>query len=128
MKKNLLLFALLLLISGAMYGQDTPTLSVNPTSLDDFAYVFGSGPSESRPVSVSGTDLTADVTVNASQDFEVDLNEDGDFSQPVSLTPTDGSLNATVYVRMKAGLSQGPHNGSLTVASTGVESITVSLN
>ena len=68
--------------------------------------------------------------MNASQDFQVCETASGTFSQSISLHPNagTGALDATVYVRMKAGLSQGTHSGSLTIACDGLEDIPVTLN
>ena len=117
MKKSLLLFALLLLISGAMFGQEAdPTLTVTPTSLSNFTYPQGAGPSNPQNASVSGTNLAADVVVNAPDHYEVCTSQNGNFSQSITLTPHDGTLeNAAIYVRLKAGLDVGDYNEELTV-------------
>ena len=111
-----------------LVSQPTPTLTVAPASLSGFTYTFGSGPSTTQTLSVSGSNLTANVTVTAPEGFEVALSADGTFAANLTLSPNDGNLAATdVYVRMDAELSVGDHYGSLTVAS-GELSETVALS
>lgn len=131
MKKHLLLFALLLLISGAMFGQDAPTLTVTPTTLD-FSYTYDGGPSGSQAVIVTGSNLTENATVNVIEgvnSFEVCKNATGIFLPWISLNPNTGSLNDTVYVRMKAGLPVGNnYNGTIDVTCGPDLGATVSLS
>ena len=132
MKKHLLLFALLLLISGAMYGQHSsePSLNVEPNSLS-FS-VEGSGPSESQPVTITGSNLTENVNVRVTERtaaFEVSINQNESFVEQLTIDINEsGQLDTIVYVRMKAGLTQGNHNGTLTISSGSETEATVSLS
>ena len=134
MKRRLLLFALLLLISGAMQAEAfytislDPSLVVSPSSLSDFTYTYGGGPSSAQTLSVTGSDLTSDVTVTSTADFEISLNAQSGYGSQLTLSPNNGALTKTVYVRMAAGLSVGSHNGSLTIAYNGLDNIVVSLS
>ena len=92
-----------------------PTITVTPTQLTGFQYTFNAGPSEVQSVSLTGSDLMEDVTITATQDFEVSTTSDGTYSNTLSLTPTDGSVNQTLYVRMKSGLSVGTYTGSISI-------------
>ncbi len=127
MKRHLLLFALLLLISGALFGQ----LAVDPTSLNGFAYVYDDGPSATKSFSVSGTNLPESVTITATTDFQVSLIEMGEdsFSSDLTLIPVEGTLTeTTVYVRMVAELPIGNHIGAINVTCGDELSETVTLN
>ena len=93
-----------------------PTLSVTPTQLEGFEYTFNAGPSQALSFTVTGSDLSENVSITAPQDFEVSAASDGTYSNSLSLTPTDGAIESTVYVRMKAGLDAGDYTGNLTVA------------
>ena len=106
-----------------------PDISVEPTSLTDFSYVAGSGHSSEKSFSLTGSNLTANLTVSISTDahFEISATSGGTFGNSLSYTPTEGSVSATVYVRMEAGLSPGTYsNETITCASTGATSRTVS--
>ncbi len=92
-----------------------PTLTVTPTELTGFQYTFQAGPSEAQSITVTGSDLIENVTVTATQDFEISTTSDGTYSNSLSLTPTDGSVSQTLYVRMKAGLSVAPYTGTISL-------------
>ncbi len=125
MKRHLLLFALLLLISGAMFGQ----LAVNPATLDGFTYVYGGGPSTALNFSVSGTSLPTNVTVAAPTGFEVSLSEGGNYSSSLTLIPVEGTLiDTTIYVHMVNGLAVGDHGGEINVTCGDDFSANVILN
>ncbi len=107
-----------------------PVITVDPASLTDFSYVAGSGPSIAKSFSLTGSNLTADLTVSISPDahFEISATSGGTFGNSLSYTPTEGSVSATVYVRMEAGLEPGTYSTeeTITCASSGATSATVS--
>lgn len=106
----------------------TPELTVTPATLTGFTYTETNGPSTAQSISVSGSNLTADVTVTAPTNFEVCETENGTYSSSMTITAS-GTLAATnVYVRLAAGLTENNYSGDLTVASTGATSQTVALS
>ena len=116
-------------ITVTVAGGESSNITVNPTSLTDFSYVDGSGPSSEKSFSVTGSNLTADLTVSIAADahFEISSTSGGTFSNSLSYTPSGGSVSATVYVRMKAGLEPGTYSDeTITCASEGATSRTVS--
>ncbi len=104
-----------------------PELTLTPTELPGFQYTFGEGPSQSLSFAVTGSDLTANVSIVAPQDFEVATTAEGPFADNLSLTPTEGLVDANVYVRMKSGLAIGSYAGNITV-TTGTLNATVALS
>ena len=104
-----------------------PQLTLTPTELTGFQYTFGEGPSQSLSFAVTGSDLTANVSVVAPQDFEVATTAEGPFADNLSLTPAEGLVDANVYVRMKSGLAIGSYTGNVTVTS-GTLNATVALS
>ena len=92
-----------------------PVLNVSVDQLSGFQYIYGSGPSQPKNFTLSGSDLTANVVVTAPQDFEVSLNANGSYSNSLTIAPSEGSVAKTVYVRMKAGLNTGSHTGNVNV-------------
>ena len=104
-----------------------PELTLTPTELPGFQYTFGEGPSQSLSFAVTGSDLTANVSIATPQDFEVATTAEGPFADNISLTPADGLVDANVYVRMKSGLAIGTYAGNVTV-TTGTLNATVALS
>ncbi|GAB1417683.1 hypothetical protein MASR2M12_04480 [Bacteroidales bacterium] len=105
-------------------------LTANPLNLNGFTYEEGHGPSATQSAVVSGTALTANVTVQASADYEISLTDAPAFvgNATLTLTPSGGTLaNTTIFVRLKSGLAEGAHNGQLALSSTGAGNVTVNL-
>lgn len=117
-----------IIINGAV-SSNTPTITVTPSSLTGFTYGQGNGPSAEQSFTVSGAALTADLTLTPPTNYEISTGTGGSFSatNPVTLTPSSGTVaNTTIYVRLKAGLTEGTYNGeTVTAASTGATSKTV---
>ncbi len=57
--------------------------------------------SSPKSYSVSGSDLTANITVSAPTGFEVSLSSGSGYGSSVTVTQSGGSANDTVYVRFK---------------------------
>lgn len=109
----------------------TPTISAEPTTLNTFTYVEGSDPSAAQTISVSGANLTENISLalDENSNYEMCLTENGTYTNSLTLTQSDGTVSATnVYVRLKSGLAKGTHNGTLTISSSGTENISISLN
>ncbi len=106
-----------------------PSISLTQ-SLADFSYNLNNGPSVAQSFAVSGSNLTADITVSVPEDadFELCITEDGTYASSVTIAPSEGTVASTdVFVRMKAGLDAGAYNATITIASTGATSKTISL-
>ena len=99
-----------------------PSITVSPTSIANFYYNTGSGPSGSKTVSISGENLTGapgSLTVTGTSNYEVS-SDNITFGASASIPYSSASLNATnVYIRLKAGLSSGVYNGENVVVSGG---------
>jgi len=114
----------------ANIGSATPTLSVSPSSLTGFSYVVGSGPSAEQSFTVSGTNLTGDITITPPANYEISTGTGVAFvaTNPVILTQSGGTVaTTTIYVRLKAGLPVGLFSENISLSSTGADSRTVSL-
>ena len=107
----------------------TPTVTANPASLSGFNYAEGSGPSAEQSFVVSGVNLTDNITLTASTNYEISTASGAAFvaTSPISLTQTGGTVaNTSIYTRLKSGLSVGNFNNEgVLVASTGAVSDTV---
>ncbi len=108
---------------------DQPLLTVNPATLTGFTYITGEGPSAAQMFSVSGTNLTANVIVQAPANYEISINETAEFTSSITLTQAGGTVAETpLYARLEAGLSIGNYNELITVNSTGAAEATLSLS
>ncbi|MFM8596665.1 MAG: beta strand repeat-containing protein, partial [Flavobacteriales bacterium] len=110
----------------AVTVNSSAVITVNSSSITNFASCQGSV-STAQTISVSGTSLTANVTVTAPTGYEVSLSAASGYASSLTITAS-GTLSATtVYVRLTSTASVGSVNGSLSIASTGATTQTVSL-
>lgn len=106
-----------------------PTLTATPTALSGFGYMEGHGPSAEQSFVVSGVNLTSNVTISmVGTNFEMSATSGEAFAaqSTITLTPTAGAVNQTVYVRMTEGLAANTYVGTITVTSQ-LDDIDVSL-
>jgi len=110
--------------SGSVTSVPTPVVNISSATLSGFSYISGSGPSSEQSFTVSGTNLTANISVTAPTDYEISTGTSGSFSatSPITLTQSGGTVaTTTIYVRLKAGLSVASYNSeNIAVSSTGV--------
>ncbi|MFO7660104.1 MAG: chitobiase/beta-hexosaminidase C-terminal domain-containing protein [Candidatus Cloacimonadaceae bacterium] len=107
----------------------SPLLSVNPSTLWGFTYVENFGPSANQTFAVSGINLTNNISITASTNYEISI--DGTtFTSPLTLTPIGGTVAETmIYVRLTAGLPIATYNGEIiNVTSTDAVPLTVTCN
>ena len=110
-------------VASAEYTMQIPTLAVSPTTATEFTYNEGEGPSATQTFTLSGEYLTAAITVSVPAEGSFEISSDGTtFSNSLSLGDDD-----TFDVRMKAGLSAGDYDGTVTISSTGAENVTIDL-
>ena len=103
-----------------------PVIKKETVSLTTFTYSHGNGPSEYQSFTVRGRNLTENLVVTASSDYEVCATSDGTYTSSISLSTTN-STTKTVYVRLKAGLGIGTHNGTITMTSSDAVTQTVDI-
>ena len=108
-----------------------PTLSALPSSLSNFTYFVGGGPSASQSYVLSGSELTpasGSIVVTGSTNYEVST-DNTNFGSNVNVGYTGAVVNATIYVRLKAGLPGGFYNAeNISNAGGGATTINVSCN
>lgn len=103
-----------------------PTITVTG-STSSFDYFEGHGPSAEQSVTVSGENLTADISVTAPTNFEVSLTSGSGFGSSTTITQTGGNASATLYMRLVAGLTSGNYSGVITGSSAGADDNTGNL-
>jgi hypothetical protein len=94
----------------------TPTLTVTPTSLNMSAYT---GETATATFKVTGTDLTGNVTLTKSGNSVFTIS-------PTTITAANAANGVNVTVTYKP-TATGTQTGTVTIASSGAESKTVSL-
>lgn len=118
-------------VTQAAAGVANPSINVTSSSPTSFSYVVGNGPSDASTISVSGSNLTANISISLgdNSDYEISQTENGTYANSLTLTQSEGTVSATnVYVRLKAGLAKGTHNGTLTLSSTGAADVVINLS
>lgn len=106
-----------------------PVITLSPTSLSEFTYIYTAGPSAQQSFTVSGTYLQGNVTLTAPLYYEISTTSGSGFSSTLTLTPTSGTLNGTtIYVRLRAGFGVTTYNENITATSIYAETKTVSLS
>jgi hypothetical protein len=96
-------------------------LSVSTTSLTYFGNVETGSNSSEQSFTVSGTNLTGDISVVPPTGFEISLTTGGSFSatNPITLSPSSGTVTSTtIYVRF-APSTVGSHSDNITLSTTG---------
>ncbi len=109
-----------------------PTISVSPTTLSGFEYVEGEGPSMVQSFEVNASHLDPEeggLTVSAGTYFEISMEETAGFGPSLDLVYEEGILeDATVYVRLQAGLDEGEYAGEVIISGGSADQATVSLS
>lgn len=107
-----------------------PVTTANPVLLGGFTYAEGSGPSLEQSFTLFGEYLQNDVVLTAPSDFEISTTSGSGFTNSLNLTPSAGTVNEIIYVRMVAGLTAagGPYSGDITITSPGTVDINIALD
>jgi len=111
-----------------IYRKATSTPKITaPSSIDGFTYNYSEGP-DTKTMSVSGKNLTGNLTVELEDgDYQISLNN-SDWTTSLTLTATAGVVSSTtIYVRLVSGLNAGTHNGIITVSGGGATTKDVTL-
>jgi hypothetical protein len=102
----------------------TITLTAN---LEAFTYCQGS-PSTSQSFTVSGADLTENITITAPTGFEVSTSSDSGYASSITLTQSEGTVSSTtVYIRV-ASTATGSPSGNILVSSDGVSTQSIAVS
>jgi uncharacterized protein len=112
-------------VTATIVASNSPFLSASPTALTGLDYIAGSGPSVSKNYTLTGTNLTSDLTVTPPTNFEISNTSatSGFQTMALTLTPSSGSINATIHVRLIAGLTANPsYTGTITHTGGGLSS------
>ena len=102
---------------GAWIGEASgsePTVFALPDELINFVQFVGTS-SDEQTTEVIGSNLTTDVILSVSGDYEISLTTGAGFGTSIVLTPNAGELVATViYVRLNGSATASTSNGEIT--------------
>lgn len=113
-----------------------PVLNVSTTALSGFTYPLSQGPSATQNFTVNASNLSSDVTVTSTTNWEISTNltYDGSNASPynsITLPKTASNTaqtNPSIHVRLKDGLPIGIYSGTITIATPGTASKTIALS
>ncbi|MEZ0542504.1 DUF5689 domain-containing protein [Fibrella arboris] len=89
-------------------------LGASPSSLSGFQTVLGTA-STAKTYALTGSNLTADVLITAPAGFSISVGG-GAYGPTATVTPSAGSVNATVSVQM-VGAGVGAASGNIAIVS-----------
>lgn len=108
-----------------------PAVSFGTFTTTALTYPLGAGPSASKNATISGTNLTGNITVTSDDTSIWEVSSDNaTWTTSVSYIPSGGTVAAgsnRIYVRLKAGLEVNTYSGTLTATATGATDQTNSL-
>ena len=88
---------------------------------------FGSSSISPTTFGVTGSDLTASVTITVPSDFEISTSLAGTYSSSLTLTNTS-TVSQTLYVRLISSATAGDKTGTITATSTGASDVTTTVS
>ena len=102
-------------------------LSVSSNNITGFEAISGYMASEAQNIAVIGNNLQTNLTVTAPTGFEVSTSSTDNYASTLTLTPSNGSIRANIFVRLSSNNIPNDYSGNLTLVS-GSTTATVSLN
>jgi len=106
-----------------------PTITASVSSLSGFTYQVGNGPGDAKSFTVSGTNLSGNVNLSVTSNYEISLSSGSGYTSSLSIEPTEGEISSTtVYVRLKADKTVGDYAGTITLSSEGATNKSVTLS
>ncbi len=105
-----------------------PSLTASSNQLNDFNYCDGNGPSSAQTFTVSGNQLTDDVTVSCGANYQISLDGVSYSNSLLIAKDNAGSASSTVYVRLLAGLNSGTYYDQIDINSNGMPLVPVLLD
>lgn len=103
----------------------SPTILADGNSLSIFTYVEGNGPSAEQSFTVTGANLSSNITATAPTNWEVSATSGSGFGTTATLPAAGG----TVYTRLVSGLAVNPsYTGNIALTSTGATPVDVAVS
>jgi gliding motility-associated-like protein len=108
----------------------TPVLSTSVSGLYSIKACSGAASTNSQAQSftITGSNLTANVTLTAPTGFTIGTTAAGATNTSLVLTQSSGTVSATIFVKQASISSGPPPSGNISIASTGVNTLSLGLN
>ncbi len=106
-------------------------VTLSTTTLDNFQYTYGSGPSAEKSFTLSGSGLTNGISITVPTAFEISAISGAAFNgaNSVTIPHTNGNIsNLSLYVRLKYGLNINSYSGDITFTTNGTTTKTIALS
>ncbi len=107
----------------SVYG--TPTISVNPTSLN-FGNVIVNTNSPLYSYQLSGENLVGGITIQSASGYLISTSQSGTYMNTLNINDTNGTVTQTIWVRFQPTNVQS-YNYNCTHSSTGASNVNVAL-
>lgn len=106
------------------------SITVNPTALSGFNYVYEEGPSTVKTFVISGVSLTAPTYIHASENYEISSFPGESFypENTITINTYTGVYSYTIKVRLKAGLEIGEYEESLMICEEELDTMYLALS
>ncbi|KAF2082457.1 MBG domain-containing protein [Flavobacterium sharifuzzamanii] len=105
---------------------ESPGSSTSVSSLSGFTTCAGST-STPQSFALTAGQLTANLDLSPPTGYEISTTSGGPYFTNLSLTPSSGNINRTIYVRL-AATATGTPAGNITISSTGIPTKNVALS
>ncbi|WP_146171775.1 T9SS type A sorting domain-containing protein [Flavobacterium magnum] len=116
-----------IVIDDVVFSENTATVLETDVTALAFSQLQGT-PSATQPVQVNAGNLTGDINIVATTDFEISLQPDAGFTDTITLPETADFLGpVAIYVRLNAAAA-GSYTGTVTISSPGAASRIVDLS
>lgn len=105
-----------------------PTITISGGNIINLDYNFNAGPSASKSFTINTAALKNSVVVTAPQEYEIS-EDNSTFSNSITVGGSANNLtNKEIYVRLKSGLSIAKYDNTISVATVGGVTKTVSVS
>jgi hypothetical protein len=105
--------------AGSITVNASPTITATGT-LAAVGTTYGTASSSPTSFTVSGGNLTGDLSVAAPSGFEISTSSGSGYASSLSLAQSSGSVSSTtIYVRLAATTGAGTYSGNVTITGGG---------
>ena len=114
-------------VSGTVSAAAVPSLTSSTSTLNSFTTITGM-PSLFESFTISGTNLTNDISITVPAGFEISVGGSS-YASTASIGKGSGTVtNQTVSVRIAASASVGSPSGNVSITSTGATSLDIAVS
>ena len=109
-----------LIVTYCIGASDVPTITVAPASLSGFTTIPGT-PSDPKPYTVSGSNLTEGIVITAPTGFAISKNQNTGYGNKITLDANAAGavVETTIYAHLTG--AEGTFNDAITHTSKGTE-------